>query len=370
MARSEELAHANGQLAAANAAITSARDDMLATLNQLRLGVALVDRRGEVAFVNEQGQRLFEIDPAAPRRRWDDLLPLEPRDRAQLQALAEMPASRRTRLPIRAETPSGRTYWMEIDVHDDPRDPDRRIFCLYDLSEVYDLRRLLDGKAQFHGLVGQSAATQLVVKQIRDLAQVDTTVLVEGETGTGKELVARALHETSARRGRAFVPVNCAGLSESLLASTLFGHRRGAFTGAVGDQVGLFESGHGGTVFLDEIGDVPLPIQNSLLRVLQEKEITRVGDTRPNKIDVRVVAATHRDLAAEVAAGRFREDLLYRIRVARIRLPPLRERASDIPLLAAWFLGQVRSATGRERLEISQDAMDLLREHSWPGNVR
>jgi DNA-binding NtrC family response regulator/ligand-binding sensor domain-containing protein len=369
--RSNELAQANAQLETANSVIAAARDDMLATLNQLRLGVAVVETSGKVAFLNDQARRFLGIDPDQHvEQPWDELLPLSPRDRAQLQTAALLPASRRARLPVRVETSSRRAYWMEIDVHDDPRDPERRILCLYDLSEVYDLRRLLDDKAQFHGLVGQSAAMQLVFKQIRDVATVDTTVLIEGETGTGKELVARAIHYSSPRKLRAFVPVNSAGLTESLLASQLFGHRRGAFTGAVADQVGLFESGEGGTVFLDEIGDVPLAIQASLLRVLQEKEITRVGEHRPHKIDVRIVAATHRDLAQEVAEARFRGDLLYRIRVARIQLPPLRARKEDIPLLVAWFLGHARAAARRDNLELSHEAMDLLLEYSWPGNVR
>ncbi len=369
--RSNELAVANTQLADANRVIAAAHDDMLSTLNQLRLGVALVEKSGRVSFLNRQARQLLDLDPGeAIEQAWYELLPLSAKDRTQLEAAALAPQAHRTRLPVRVETPSRRTYWMEIDVHDDPRDPDRRIFCLYDLSEIYDLRRLLDGQAQFHGLVGQSATMQLVFKQVRDVAGVDATVLIEGETGTGKELVARAVHESSSRRSRPFVAVNCAALSESLLSSHLFGHRRGAFTGAVADQIGLFESADGGTAFLDEIGDVPLPIQTSLLRVLQEKEITRVGEHRPHKIDVRIVAATHRDLAREVAEGRFREDLLYRIRVARIQLPPLRDRKDDIPLLVAWFLGQARAASRRHDLEISQESMDLLIEYSWPGNVR
>ncbi|MCB1155785.1 sigma-54 factor interaction domain-containing protein, partial [bacterium] len=179
---------------------------------------------------------------------------------------------------------------------------------------------------------------QMVFQQIRDIAQVDWTALIDGETGTGKELVARAIHDASHRRDRPFVAVNCAGLTDSLLSSQLFGHRRGAFTGAVNDQVGLFEAADGGTIFLDEIGDISKNVQTSLLRVLEEREITRLGESTVRRIDVRVIAATNRDLAEEVARGAFRADLLYRIRVARVRLPRLADRREDIPLLVASFL--------------------------------
>jgi DNA-binding NtrC family response regulator len=255
-------------------------------------------------------------------------------------------------------------------VQDDPRDARRRLFFFYDVSEMYDLRRLLNEKAKFHDLIGESGAMQIVFKQIRDIARMDSTVLLGGETGTGKELVARAIHYNSPRKDKPFVAVNCAGLTESLLTSQLFGHKRGAFTGAVADQLGVFESANGGTLFLDEIGDIPLSVQTALLRVLQEREITRLGENKPRKVDVRIIAATHRNLTERVAAGQFREDFLYRIRVARINLPPLRERLEDLPLMVAWFLSGFRVRTGRAELEISQEAMEFLLEHSWPGNIR
>ena len=164
--------------------------------------------------------------------------------------------------------------------------------------------------------------------------------------------------------------VNCAGLTESLLGSQLFGHKRGAFTGAVEDHKGLFEAADGGTIFLDEIGDVPMSVQANLLRVLQEREVVRLGESKPRKIDVRVVAATNRDLTEEVEAGRFRMDLLYRIRVARLSLPPLRERREDIPLLVAWFLGEYRAASGKEVQNVSSEAIRVMMAYEWPGNVR
>jgi DNA-binding NtrC family response regulator len=172
------------------------------------------------------------------------------------------------------------------------------------------------------------------------------------------------------RRGQPFIAVNCAGLTESLLASQLFGHKRGAFTGAIADQIGLFEAADGGTLFLDEIGDIPLAVQTNLLRVLQEREITRLGETRPRKIDVRVLVATHRHLSDEVAKGTFRADLLYRIRVARILLPPLHARREDIPVLVGAFLGQARATTGKSIQDVSPETLRLLLAYTWPGNVR
>jgi DNA-binding NtrC family response regulator len=259
---------------------------------------------------------------------------------------------------------------MEIDVRDDLMDPDNRILFFYDVSEVADLRNALGEGTGVHGLCGQSKAMQRVYKAIRSVARVDTTVLIEGETGTGKELVARAIHYGGHRKAEAFLAINCAGLTESLLTSQLFGHKRGSFTGALTDQVGLFEAAHRGTLFLDEVGDIPLSIQSSLLRVLQEKEITRIGEAQPRKVDVRIIAATHRDLGREVIAGNFRQDLFYRIRVATVELPPLRERPEDIDVLVAWLLGQTSLSMGLPEPQISSEAMDTLRAYRWPGNVR
>jgi DNA-binding NtrC family response regulator len=264
----------------------------------------------------------------------------------------------------------GRRLWLEADVKDDPRDPRGKIFFLYDVTEVHDLRRLLDERAQFYDLLGKSAVMQQVYQQIRAVARVDSTVLIEGETGTGKELVARAIHAASHRKDKPFIAVNCAGLTEALLASQLFGHKRGAFTGAIEDHQGLFEAANGGTLLLDEIGDIPMAVQNQLLRVLQEREIVRLGETRPRKIDVRLLAATHRSLTDEMTKGNFRTDLFYRIRVARIAVPELRERREDIPLLAASFLAQFSAAVGKSVTELSHEAVRLLMDHPWPGNVR
>ncbi len=237
-------------------------------------------------------------------------------------------------------------------------------------AQTQALRRELEGVYSFHNLVGKAPAMQDLYRLLDQASKLDITVLLSGETGTGKELAARAVHYHSARRERRFVPVNCGALPQELVESELFGHAKGAFTGAVGAKVGLFEEAQGGTIFLDEIGDLPLHVQVKLNRALQEKEIRRVGDNRPVQVDVRVVAATHRDLKAEVAAGRFREDLFYRLNVFPVALPPLRERREDIPLLAAHFLEKHAGAPGRELGGFDPDAMRALTGYPWPGNVR
>lgn len=195
-------------------------------------------------------------------------------------------------------------------------------------------------------------------------------MLIDGETGTGKELVARALHQLCPRHEHSFLPVNCAGLTDSLLGSQLFGHKGAAFTGATSDHEGFFESAEGGTLLLDEIGDMPLPIQMTLLRVLQEGEIIRLGESRPRKVNVRVLATTNQHLQELVDKGAFRGDLLYRIRVARVRLPPLRERREDIPLLSTVFFEQRRVALGKMHVHIAPETMQCFLRYSWPGNVR
>lgn len=236
--------------------------------------------------------------------------------------------------------------------------------------EEYILECFQNDKAQFHDLVGKSPAMLHVYRLIRDLGKLDTTVLIKGETGTGKELVAKAIHAFSTRRDKPLIAVNCAGLSESILGSQLFGHKRGAFTGAISDQAGFLEAASGGTLFLDEVGDMPLAVQTMLLRALQEREIVRLGETKPRPINVRLLAATQHDLHAEVAKGRFRQDLLYRICVVPIHLPALRERPEDIALLAHTFLTQYREEIGKPVARITATAMKHLQGYAWPGNVR
>jgi len=232
------------------------------------------------------------------------------------------------------------------------------------------LQRQVADDRRFDEIVGNSPAMQRVFRLLSSAAASPVTVLISGETGTGKELVARAIHCHSRRGERAFVAVNCGALSESLLESELFGHRRGAFTGAVADRKGLLEVADGGTIFLDEVGDMPLPMQVKLLRVLQEGEVLPVGETTARKVDVRVISATHRDLAAETAAGRFREDLFYRLSAFPIALPPLRERREDIPLLVARLLERTIAKFGKPVQRCSPRALELLTAWAWPGNVR
>jgi DNA-binding NtrC family response regulator len=219
------------------------------------------------------------------------------------------------------------------------------------------------------GLVGRSAGMLTVYKQIALACSSDAPVLVTGETGTGKELVARAIHRHGSRASRAFVPVNCGALPEGLLESELFGHLRGAFTGAVADKKGLFEEARGGTIFLDEIGEMSPALQVRLLRVLETGEVRPVGASRAMSVDVRVIAATHRDLERGVREGRFRQDLFYRLHVFSVHVPPLRERRADVPLLAAHFLAAFR-AKGRGAASLSAGALAALAGHDWPGNVR
>ncbi|MGB2713547.1 MAG: sigma-54 dependent transcriptional regulator [Vicinamibacterales bacterium] len=219
------------------------------------------------------------------------------------------------------------------------------------------------------GLIGRTAGMVAVYKQIAHAADSMAPVLVVGESGTGKELVARAIHDNSARAKRPFVAINCAAIPETLLESELFGHTRGAFTGAVADRKGIFEQAHGGTVLLDEIGDTSLALQVRLLRVLEESEVRPVGSTRALRVDARVVASTNADLEQAVSAGRFRQDLFYRLSVIVIHLPPLRDRRSDIPLLIESFLQDACRRAGR-RVDVSPDAIDALTAYDWPGNVR
>ena len=232
------------------------------------------------------------------------------------------------------------------------------------------LRRKLTRQYHFHELVSKNARMVEIFELVREIASQRSTVLIQGESGTGKELLARAIHHSGDRRARPFVGVSCAALAETLLESELFGHEKGSFTGAVAQKKGKFELADGGTLFLDEIGDISPKLQVDLLRVLQERRFYRVGGTSELDVDVRVIAATHQDLLAEVSAGRFREDLYYRLDVINIRIPPLRERREDVPLLAQEFLERLSHELGRPVTEISEEAMRVLVDHDWPGNVR
>ena len=237
-------------------------------------------------------------------------------------------------------------------------------------KENHFLRRELREKYRFENIIGKGDAIEAVFRVMEKVARTDSSVLITGESGTGKELVARAIHFTSERANGRFLPINCGALPENLLESELFGYKRGAFTGAMNEKVGLLKAADKGTVFLDEIGDMPLALQVKLLRVLQEREVYPLGSNDPVAFDVRVLCATNKDLEAEAKAGRFREELLYRINVITIKLPPLRERKDDIALLANHFLNKFERSLSRNGMRFSKGAMKLLLGYAWPGNVR
>ncbi|MFH1153149.1 MAG: sigma 54-interacting transcriptional regulator [Pseudomonadota bacterium] len=236
--------------------------------------------------------------------------------------------------------------------------------------QIESFRRELRAEDRFHGMIGASPAMLKVFELITNAAESDAPVIVYGESGTGKELVASALHQAGSRRDKPFIKVNCSALSESVLESELFGHVKGAFTGAIRDREGRFEAASGGDIFLDEIGDLPFSIQVKLLRVLEEKVVERVGDNRSVPVDIRILSATNRDLKSLITQGRFREDLYYRINVIPIHVPPLRDRSQDIPLLAESFFRRIKLKNNRDIQGISKEALDRLLVCPWPGNVR
>ena len=258
-----------------------------------------------------------------------------------------------------------------------PFKPDEIVLALRKAEERETLRRenralreQIQKESQFESILAKSRTMLDIFRTIAKIADFKTTVLITGESGTGKELVARAIHARSARKGAAFVAVNCGAIPENLLESELFGHKRGAFTDANADRRGLFEEASGGALFLDEIGELPLSLQVKLLRVLQEDTIRRLGDTKDIKVDVRIITATHRDLAADVKAGRFREDLYYRINVLPIAIPPLRSRREDVSLLIDHFITRNNARLGTSIRGVSVEARKSLLEYAWPGNVR
>lgn len=358
------------ELEAANARLQKSAEDLHSILNQLHIGTILIDPTGRILHMSVSALRLLgKTEPIPEEQSWQEAVGFPDHEVRGLERL--MLQDERGKFVVHFTPPGLSPRRLEIDVHDDPRDARAKMFFLYDVTEIHTLRKQLEDKSQFHDLIGKCPPMQDVYRQIRNLSQVDSTVIIEGETGTGKELVARALHDSSPRKDKPFLAVNCAGLTESLLGSQLFGHKKGAFTGANSDHRGFFESAQGGTIFLDEIGDMPAPVQTSLLRVLQEKEITRLGESQPRKVDVRIVCATHQNLQEQVDRNAFRADLLYRIRVGRIHLPPLRERKEDIPLLIWSFVSQCRQAMGKLFVQdVSPGALTRLARYQWPGNIR
>jgi transcriptional regulator with GAF, ATPase, and Fis domain len=244
------------------------------------------------------------------------------------------------------------------------------VLVVRDETRLHALEQDLKDRLQYHNIIGKSEKMQNIYSLLEDLADVQTTVLITGESGTGKEMVAEALHYKGERREKPLVKVNCSALSENLLESELFGHIRGAFTGAVKDKVGRFQLAHGGTIFLDEIGDISPRMQVKLLRVLQEKEFERVGESTSIKVDVRVIAATNQNLLEKVKTRKFREDLYYRLKVVEIEIPPLRERRDDIPSLVKHFRMKFNTRFNKNIISISEEVQKIFMDYSWPGNVR
>jgi two-component system, NtrC family, response regulator HydG len=306
-----------------------------------------LNARGEAH--NNQWCRLFEIGSIKRRR-----CTLMRKDGKYIEILKNASLLRNTRAQVigAVETLTDITEIIQKD------------------HQIEAFRRELRAEDGFHGIMGTSPLMKQVFDLIKNVAQSDAPVIILGESGTGKELVAEAIHEIGPRKNRPFVKVNCAALNESLLESELFGHVKGAFTGALRGRAGRFEAAQGGDLFLDEIGDLPLVTQVKLLRVLEEKVIERVGDNRPVSVDVRIITATNRNLKALVEKGRFRDDLYFRINIIPITLPPLRDRINDIPILAQAFLEHIRLKSGKDIQGISDDAMDVLLRYHWPGNVR
>ncbi|EAT16490.1 sigma-54-dependent Fis family transcriptional regulator [Desulfuromonas acetoxidans] len=237
-------------------------------------------------------------------------------------------------------------------------------------EENQELKKELSDKFSFDNIIGASSGLKSVLETVKKVAVRDTSVLITGESGTGKELIAQAIHHNSPRRNQRFMAINCGALPESVLESELFGYKKGAFTGAGSDRKGILETADGGTLFLDEIGNLPMNVQKTLLRFLQEQEFMRIGDTKPIKVDVRVISATNADLQEEMDEGRYREDLFYRLNVVNIHLPPLRERTADLPLLAAHFIRQQNKKFGTSVQGLTPEAMQLLCAYDWPGNIR
>jgi DNA-binding NtrC family response regulator len=364
----QQLQARNRQLEAQAAELEKSHHDLLSILNQFQVGSLITDADGHIIFRSEFC-RIFDDFNQNPLhgKPWEDVLPLDRKSKEQLRLMMKEQAEQRTPVTLSWEDKAGQRYWLECDIRNDPRNPAQHFFYFYDQSEVYRLRQQL---RQIHaGIIGESQAMQRMYDMLERMAKSHYSVMIEGETGVGKELVARSIHALSSRHKGLFIAINCGGLTESLLTSQLFGHSKGAFTGATENQTGFFEAAAGGTLFLDEIGELSLNMQSSLLRVLQENEITRVGETKARQINVRILTATHKNLEQEVREGRFREDLFYRIRVVRIQVPPLRERLEDIPLLVSAFLTEAWTEVGQVK-PITVQAMNCLQTYHWPGNVR
>ena len=385
----------------------TARDDLPLTTAHLAYlldtcadGFVVCDETQTIVLVNAEAERIFGYEAGEMLEQSVQLLMperyREQHDEAFERRLADprgMPIryveakglrKDGTEVPIEVRftyTPLGKTTYFTGSVRDVStqvaarQELERRAEEIERLKDALEqerdyLREEVQTAGRFGEIIGDSPALRMVLAQIEAVAKTNASVLITGESGVGKELVARAIHAASPRSDAALVKVNCASIPKDLFESEFFGHRKGAFTGAVRDRVGRFRLAHGGTLFLDEVGEIPIELQSKLLRVLQEQEFERVGDERTQKVDVRVVAATNRDLPTEVAAGRFREDLFYRLGVFPIAVPPLRDRSEDILPLALHFLEHAAAELKVDRPEVPKSVAKRLRSYSWPGNIR
>jgi formate hydrogenlyase transcriptional activator len=354
--------------------------------------VSTFSASGEIEILN---QRMLEYfgKPLEEMRRWEENDIIHPEDLPRVIRLlthalsSEEPLEYEARLrrfdavhrwfqvrafPARDSTGRVVRWYTVITDIDDLKCAEAELRTLKDRlhEENLVLRDEVDRTSMFEEIVGTSSALQPVLSRLAKVARADATVLITGETGTGKELIARAIHRRSARDARSFVSVNCAAVPRELIASELFGHEKGAFTGATQRRLGRFELAHGGTIFLDEVGELPMETQVALLRVLQEREFERVGGSASVHVDVRVIAATNRDLHASIEQGSFRSDLFYRLNVFPIAVPSLRERADDIPVLVEYFIDRYARKAGKTIRRVNKRTLDHLRSYPWPGNVR
>jgi two-component system, NtrC family, response regulator HydG len=342
-----------------------------AVFDSVQEAIITLDPDGTIREVNRAGQQLCGLSEGVEGKPYLSIIVCEPlREQIQKVFLEKKPIER-----VEMTCKNARQEDQVIHVSVSPLLNDRQLFngvvvVILDVTRLARLEQNRRDRSRFHRLLGRSPAMRHIFSLIEDLAMVDTSVLITGYSGTGKELVAEALHFQGARGEGSLVKVNCAGLTETLLESELFGHVKGAFTGAHKDKTGRFQLANGGTIFLDEIGDISAHMQTRLLRVLQERVIERVGDTRSIQLDIRVIAATNRDLQVKVDEGLFRKDLFYRLNVVEIHLPSLKERPEDIPLLTEHFIYKFNQQFNKHIESVTESVMAVFKKHDWPGNVR
>jgi len=335
-------------------------------LDHFDIAILVINKVHLIRYANSYAKKVFNIPDKAEN--YISCLKINPSDTEKILHQLELAPSQRFKAPISLSTPQ-HTLSFELIVKNNPEDINEYLCYLYNTTEVNQLRGKI-ARSSKTIVIGRSAAIQNILDQVGRISRVDWHVLILGETGTGKELVAREIHQQSDRADQPFITVNCVALSDSLVENQFFGHVKGSYTSAHQDSLGFFEAANNGTLFLDEIGDMPMHLQGSLLRVLQEGNIIRIGETRARQINVRVVAATHCDLETLIENKKFRADLYYRLNIATINMPSLRERADDIPLLIQFFLNQLKKDIHNPNLQIDNKLETIMINYPWPGNIR